>query len=140
MLPRTPADHRRGRRTSCSGSPAREWGLRSCVVAQSSPRRSGAFGWGPLAERGCFRTGLAAAPPVAVVLYAWSLLEAPVAWGAFLVAGFLALLAAVLRDLRWRLAAGVVGSVLAVVAAFDTWPHRGARDAWEGLRDAPAVQ
>ena len=93
-----------------------------------------------MAERVPFRAVLAAAPPVAVVLYAWSLLEAPVAWGAFLVAGFLALLAAVLRDLRWRLAAGVVGSVLAVVAAFDTWPHRGARDAWDGLRDAPAVQ
>src|SRR4029079_7201196 len=109
MLPRTPAGHRRGRRTSCSGSPAREWGSRSCIVAQSSPRRSGAFGCGRWAERGSFRAVLAAAPPVAVVLYAWSLLEAPVAWGAFLVAGFLALLAAVLRDTRWRLAAGGVG-------------------------------
>ena len=83
---------------------------------------------------------LAAAPAVAVVTYAWTLLEVPVAPRAFVAAGVLALAAAALSDWRWRLAVALVLAATALAVAFQTWPHRGLRDAWDGLRDAPAVQ
>ena len=83
---------------------------------------------------------LAAAPAVAVVTYAWTLLEAPVAPGAFVAAGAFALVPALFADWRWRLVSALVVGATALTVAFETWPHRGLRDAWDGLRDAPAVQ
>jgi transglutaminase-like putative cysteine protease len=36
--------------------------------------------------------------------------------------------------------ATLVAGAAALAVAFETWPHRGARGAWDGLRDAPAVR
>ncbi len=86
-----------------------------------------------------FRAALAAAPAVGVVMYAWALLEAPAAPNAFVAAAWLALLPALLADWRWRVAAALGAGAVVVAVAFGTWPHRGFRAAWDGLRDAPAV-
>jgi transglutaminase-like putative cysteine protease len=93
-----------------------------------------------LADRLSLRAVLAAAPAVAVVTYAWTLLEAPVAPDAFVAAGVLALAPALFSDWRWRLVTTFVVGATVLTVAFETWPHRGFRDAWDGLRDAPAVQ
>ena len=86
------------------------------------------------------RAALAAAPAVAVITYAWTLLEAPVSARAFLAAAALALTPALFGDWRWRIAVTAAVCVAALAVVFETWPHRAVRDAWEGLRDAPAVQ
>jgi len=93
-----------------------------------------------LADRISPRVALAAAPAVAVVMEAWTLLEAPVSTRAFLVAGALALAPAVVTDWRWRTAATALVCVAALAAVFESWPHDALRGASEGLRDAPAVQ
>lgn len=93
-----------------------------------------------MAERPSLRTVLAAAPAVAVVAYAWTLLEAPVAPGVFVAAGALALAPGLFPDAPRRGAIALVAAATALAAAFDTWPHRGLHEAWDGLRDAPAVQ
>lgn len=95
---------------------------------------------GPLADRPSLLAVLAAAPAVAVVTYAWALLEAPVAPAAFGVVAALALVPALFSDWRLRLVAALVLSATALAVAFETWPQRGLRDMWDGLRDAPAVQ
>jgi transglutaminase-like putative cysteine protease len=92
-----------------------------------------------LAERLCFRAVLAAAPAVGVVVYAWALLEVPAAPGAFVAAAALALLPALVAHWPWRVVAALVGVAAALSVAFETWPQRGLRGAWQGLRDAPAV-
>ena len=73
-------------------------------------------------------------------MYAWTLLEAPAAPGAFAAAGGLALVPALFADWRWRAVATLAVGATALAVAFETWPHHGLRDAWDGLRDAPAVQ
>ena len=73
-------------------------------------------------------------------MYAWTLLEAPASPGAFAVAAALALVPALLADWRWRAVATLAVGATALAVAFETWPHHGLRDAWDGLRDAPAVQ
>jgi transglutaminase-like putative cysteine protease len=93
-----------------------------------------------LADRLSFRAVLAAAPAVGVVMYAWALLELSAAPGAFAAAAGLALLPALLADWRWRAVAAIVAAAAALAVAFETWPHRGVRGAWDGLRDAPAVR
>jgi len=95
---------------------------------------------GPLADVFPPRAVLAAAPAVAVVMYAWTLLEQPAARGAFVVGAVLALVPAFFADRRVSLATAFALPMAALAVAFETWPHRGARAAWEGLRDAPAVQ
>ena len=55
--------------------------------------------------------------------------------GAFLVAGFLALLATVLRNAQWRLAQAS-SAASSPSSPLSTWPHRGARDAWTVPRRA----
>ncbi len=93
-----------------------------------------------MAEPVSLRAVLAAAPAVAVVVYAWTLLEAPASAGAFLAVAALALSGALPRQWRQRAVVAVVLATAALATAFETWPHRALRDAWEGLRDAPAVQ
>jgi transglutaminase-like putative cysteine protease len=93
-----------------------------------------------LADRIASRAVFAAAPAVAVVVYAWSLLELPVSPGAFVAAAALALVPALLADWRWRAVAALATSATVLAVAFETWPQRGFRGAWSGLRDAPAVQ
>jgi transglutaminase-like putative cysteine protease len=93
-----------------------------------------------LADRLSFRSALAAVPAVAVVTYAWTLLEQPVSWAAFLAVAVLALVPALPRDWPVRIGLAVALGVIALAAAFEAWPHHGAGDAWEGIRDAPAVR
>jgi transglutaminase-like putative cysteine protease len=93
-----------------------------------------------LADRISLRAALAAAPAVAVVIYAWTLLEDPVSAQPCLVAAALALAPAMLGDWRWRVAVTAAVCVAALGVVFETWPHTAVRDAWEGLRDAPAVE
>lgn len=93
-----------------------------------------------MADRLSFRTVLASAPAVGVVMYAWSLLEAPAEPVAFVAAGMLALVPALFVDWRWRAVTALVTATAGLAVSFETWPHHGFRDAWDGLRDAPAVQ
>jgi len=93
-----------------------------------------------LAERGAPGHVLAALPAVVLVTYAWTLLEAPAARPAFVVCALLALVPAGLRDPGRRLVAVPVAAAAALVTAFGTWPHHALREAWTGLRDAPAVE
>jgi transglutaminase-like putative cysteine protease len=83
---------------------------------------------------------LAAAPAVAVVMYAWTLLEVPVDRDPFVAVGALALAPALVSDLRWRAVVALATVPAALAVAFGAWPHHGLGDAWVGLRDAPAVQ
>ena len=73
-------------------------------------------------------------------MYAWTLLEAPAATVAFAVAAGLALVPALFADWRSRAVATVAVGATALAVAFQTWPDRGFSRAWDGLRDAPAVQ
>src|SRR6188472_442668 len=73
-------------------------------------------------------------------MYAWTLLEAPASPGAFAAAGGLALVPALFGDWRWRAVATLAVGATALAVTFETWPHHALRDAWDGLRDAPAVQ
>ncbi len=73
----------RGPRRRCSGLRAPGWRSPCSAGARRSPRRSAVSGRGPLADRLSLRAALAAAPAVAVVAYAWTLLEAPVSARAF---------------------------------------------------------
>ena len=93
-----------------------------------------------MADQLSLRAVLAAAPAVVAVMYAWTLLEAPAAPGAFAAAGGLALVPALFADWRWRGVATLAVGATALAVAFETWPHHGFRSAWDGLRDAPAVQ
>jgi transglutaminase-like putative cysteine protease len=68
------------------------------------------------------------------------LLEAPSAWGPFVAAGAVALAPALVSDRRWRAVVALAAVPAAFAVAFDAWPHHGLRAAWDGLRDAPAVQ
>jgi len=98
------------------------------------------FGCGPLAEPRFLRAVPAAAPAVAVVIYAWMLLESPVAPRAFVAAGALALAPTLVRGGTARVVAAFALGAAALAVAFETWPQRGLDAAWDGLRDAPAVQ
>jgi transglutaminase-like putative cysteine protease len=92
-----------------------------------------------LASRPLVRGVFAAAPAVAVVVYAWTLLEAPASWAAFGVAAVLAVVPCALGE-TWRVAFAL-GAALAVVSiAFETWPHTGLDHVWTALHDAPAVR
>ena len=93
-----------------------------------------------MSETGTIRRLLAAFPAVALVTYAWSLLEEPVAPNAFGACAVLALAPAVAGTARRRLVAVPLAGAAAFAVAFGTWPDDGLGDAWEGLRDAPAVQ
>jgi transglutaminase-like putative cysteine protease len=93
-----------------------------------------------LAEHVSFRRLVAAAPAVAVVVLAWMRLEAPVAPAAFVAACALALLPAASRERRWGLGLAAAALLVTLAAAFDAPPYRALRDAWGGLRDAPAVE
>jgi protein-glutamine gamma-glutamyltransferase len=73
-------------------------------------------------------------------MYAWTLLETPAALGAFAAAGGLALVPALVADWQWRAVATLAVGATALAVAFETWPQHGFRHAWDGLRDAPAVQ
>ena len=87
-----------------------------------------------------FRPLVAAAPAVGTILFAWSLLEQPVSWGAYVALALLALVPALPLARRASVALGA-GAVLAALAlAFETWPHRALAQAWAALHDAPAVQ
>jgi transglutaminase-like putative cysteine protease len=68
------------------------------------------------------------------------MLEEPAAYPRFVAAAVAALLVATIRDVRWLVAAGVLGAVVGLTVAFGTWPHRAVADAWDALRDAPVVQ
>jgi hypothetical protein len=93
-----------------------------------------------LAERFSIRAAVAAAPAVGLVVAAWAMLEEPAAYPRFVAAAVAALLVATIRDVRWLVAAGVLGAVVGLAVAFGTWPHRAVADAWDALRDAPVVQ
>ena len=73
-------------------------------------------------------------------MYAWALLEAPAEPVAFVAAGMLALVPVLFADWRWRAVAALVTATAGLAVAFETRPYRGFRHAWDGLRDAPAVQ
>jgi transglutaminase-like putative cysteine protease len=96
----------------------------------------------PLAETPASRRLLAALPAVALVTYAWTLLEVRVAPHAFAACAVLAAAAAVATasGQRAHLVAVPVAGVAALAVAYRTWPNDALGDAWEGLRDAPAVQ
>lgn len=93
-----------------------------------------------MAEARIFRRMLAALPAVALVMYAWTLLEVPPAAPAFVACAALALAPAAASRARHRLAAVPVAAAAALAVAFGTWPDDALGDAWEGLRNAPAVQ
>lgn len=92
-----------------------------------------------MAERLVLAPVAAAAPAAAVCGLAWALLEDPVRPSPF-VAVALALLPAVLRDVRERIATAVLVTVALLSLAFETWPHRALARAWTALHDAPAVR
>jgi hypothetical protein len=56
------------------------------------------------------------------------------------VAAGLALVPALFADWRSRAVATVAVGATALAVAFETWPDHGFSRAWDGLRDAPAVQ
>ena len=86
------------------------------------------------------RGPLVAGPLVATVVLAWALLEEPVAWRAFVVAGALALVPTAFRRRAWVVGASVLAVLATLAVAFGTWPHDGLRNAWTALHDAPAVR
>ena len=92
-----------------------------------------------MASRSVVRGVLAAAPAVAVVVYAWTLLEAPVSWPAFGVA-FLALVPVAAPGGRWRAGLALAATAAAVSIAYETSPWSGVDQAWSALHDAPAVR
>lgn len=93
-----------------------------------------------MADRLELRPALAAAPAVAVVVFAWAMLEEDVSWQAFAVAAILALVPSVPRAPAWRAAATAGAGAAALSLAFDTWPHRALDRAWSAAHDAPMVQ
>ena len=86
------------------------------------------------------RSLAAAAPAAATILLAWSFLERPVSWGAFVALALLALVPALLLGNRARIAVGAGAVLAALTLAFETWPHRALEHGWAALHDAPAVQ
>jgi transglutaminase-like putative cysteine protease len=85
------------------------------------------------------RDAVTAVPAVATVLVAWSMLEEPVVWRTFAVAGALAVLPTLFGGAsRIGVAVLAAGAMLAV--AFSTWPHSALGDTWTALHDAPAVR
>ena len=86
------------------------------------------------------RSLAAAAPAAATILLAWSFLERPVSWGAFVALALLALVPALLLGNRARIAVGAGVVLAALTLAFETWPHRALEHGWAALHDAPAVQ
>jgi transglutaminase-like putative cysteine protease len=90
--------------------------------------------------RGVLRQALAAAPAVAVVTFAWTLLEEPVSWWGFCAAAGLAVAPAIVRDGRRRAATTAVAVVAVLSLAFETWPHAALDGAWTALHEAPAVR
>jgi protein-glutamine gamma-glutamyltransferase len=83
---------------------------------------------------------LAAAATVAVVAYAWTMLEQPVSWAAFCAIAVLAALPAVALSRSWCAALALVATAAALAIAFETWPHTALGRAWTALHDAPVVQ
>jgi transglutaminase-like putative cysteine protease len=83
---------------------------------------------------------LAAAATVAVVAYAWTMLEQPVSWASFCAIAVLAALPAVARSRSWCAALALVATAAALGIAFETWPHTALGRAWTALHDAPVVQ
>ncbi|HEY7178457.1 MAG TPA: transglutaminaseTgpA domain-containing protein [Gaiella sp.] len=86
------------------------------------------------------REPLAAAPAAATIMLAWSLLERPVSWGAFVALTVLALAPTVPVARRARVALIACSVVGALAIGFDTLPHRALEHAWKALHDAPAVR
>ena len=86
------------------------------------------------------RSLAAAAPAAATILLAWSFLERPVSWGAFVALALLALVPALLLGNRARIAVGAGAVLAALTLAFETWPHHALEHGWAALHDAPAVQ
>ena len=82
----------------------------------------------------------AATPAVGTILFAWSLLERPVSWVAYVALGLLSLVPALPLTYRARVAAAAGVALAALALAFETWPHRALERAWAALHDAPAVQ
>ena len=70
------------------------------------------------------RSLAAAAPAAATILLAWSFLERPVSWGAFVALALLALVPALLLGNRARIAVGAGAVLAALTLAFESWPHR----------------
>ena len=85
------------------------------------------------------RDAVTAVPAVATVLVAWSMLEEPVAWRTFAVAGALAVLPTLFGG-AWRIGVAVLAAGTMLAVAFSTWPHAAVGDAWTALHDAPAVR
>ena len=85
------------------------------------------------------RDAVTAAPAVATVLVAWSMLEETVAWRTFAVAGALAVLPTLFGG-AWRIGVAVLAAGTMLAVAFSTWPHAAVGDAWTALHDAPAVR
>jgi len=83
---------------------------------------------------------VAAAPAVAVVLFAWAHLEESVSWPSFVVAGALALAPSLALEVRTRFAAALGSAVIGLATLFGEVPHTAARSAWTALHDAPAVR
>ena len=86
------------------------------------------------------RSLAAAAPAAATILLAWSFLERPVSWGAFVALALLALVPALPLGNRGRISVGAGAVLAALTLAFETWPHRALQHGWAALHDAPAVQ
>jgi hypothetical protein len=93
-----------------------------------------------LASARSLRPLAAATPAVGTILFAWSLLERPVSWGAYVALGLLSLVPALPLTYRARVAAAAGVALAALALAFETWPHRALERAWAALHDAPAVQ
>ena len=86
------------------------------------------------------RGALVAAPLVATVTLAWTLLEEPAAWRAFAVVGALALAPTLVRATSRRAAVTAFAGLGALAVAFGAWPHDALGAAWTALHDAPAVR
>ena len=86
------------------------------------------------------RGPLVAGPLVATIVLAWALLEEPLAWRAFVVAGALALVPTAFRDRAWVVTASALAVLATLGVAFGAWPPAALRSAWTALHDAPAVR
>ena len=86
------------------------------------------------------RGPLTAAPLVATVVLAWTMLEEPVDWPTFLAVALLALVPSLPGDAAVRTGACVAAALGALAVSFGTWPHEALGDAWTALHDAPAVR
>ena len=83
---------------------------------------------------------IAAAPAVGVLLLTWTLLEEPIDWPAYLVAGALALSPLVARSPRGRFLIAAVAATVGLCAVYAQLPHDALRSAWGALHDAPAIR